>query len=77
MRLFFLTHSVIGSTYDQNLILNNRKVVLMGLNNKIVSFNKTMNKPYFLHLMPTNTLTSEMLGKQNSLILLTDVGSIL
>ncbi len=31
MRLFFLTHSVIGSIYDQILILANRQVVLMGL----------------------------------------------
>ena len=31
MRLFFLTHSVIGSVYDQILILTNRQVVLMGL----------------------------------------------
>ena len=31
MRLFFLTHSVVGSIDDQILILTNRQVVLMGL----------------------------------------------
>ena len=31
MRLFFLTHSVIGSIDGQILILTNRQVVLMGL----------------------------------------------
>ncbi len=54
MKLFFLTHSVIGSINDEILIFTNQQVVLMGL---------VKPHSYFIHLHTAKIVANSKRGQ--------------